>query len=143
MPMFRQAALAAFNEGPAAATVILNKIGMLGRNSVVEAITDPEPPFVPLRPATIRNRLRRTQAGRRQLKRLQANARAAGISTQQALQDWATSPTAAGGLFIQPLIDTGQLRRAITYVVQYNPGSVSWHKAVGAATKVGASLTTP
>lgn len=80
----------------------LNKVGILARNSVVKELTNPDPAFVPLRPATIRARLRKTAAGRRQLKKLKG---------QMALSTWA-----AGN--IKPLIDTGQLRQSITYVVK-------------------------
>jgi hypothetical protein len=123
MPMFRQAALAALNESTQAAMRILTQIGILGRNSVINEITHPQPAYKPLKPATIRARLRRTQAGRRQLKRLQTQAKSAGMATGQVLQDWGSSPTAGGELFIQPLLDTLQMRNAITYVVRYNPRS--------------------
>jgi hypothetical protein len=81
----------------------LHKVGMVARNSVVSAITDPSPPFVPLKPRTVRDRLRKTAAGRRQLKKLK---------TTSAMQTWAQSGN------IKPLIDTGQLRASITYVVK-------------------------
>jgi hypothetical protein len=60
-------------------------------------------PFTPLSPRTIAARLRRTQAGRTRLRRM----RAAG----QDVAAWAASN-------LKPLIDTGQLRRAITYVLR-------------------------
>jgi hypothetical protein len=100
MVMLRQGALDVLKGG--SPLPILNRVGMLARNSVVESITDPVPPFVPLKPATIRARLRRTAAGRRQLRKLKGDA----------LTSWAE----AGN--IKPLIDTGQLRAAITYVVR-------------------------
>jgi hypothetical protein len=93
----------------------LNAVGMTARNSVVRAITDPEPPFVPLKPATVRARLRKTAAGRRKLKRLgQIKAAAEWNATKanEALSMWAE----AGN--IKPLIDTGQLRAAVTYVIR-------------------------
>jgi phage gpG-like protein len=84
----------------------LKQVGMIARNSVVEEITDPNPPFTPLQPATIRARLRRTQAGRRQLRKL----------AQRGVR--VTSWAEAGN--IHPLIDTGQLRASITYVLRSN-----------------------
>lgn len=93
-----------------AASRALNTVGMIARNSVVRAITNPVPPFVPLKPATIRARLRRTQAGRRKLAQLQKQ----GIP----LVVWAKQLTESGSPNIQPLLDTLQLRSAITYVVR-------------------------
>lgn len=92
--------------------VILNRVGLLARNAVVNAITDPEPPFVPLRPATIRARLRKTQAGRRKLRGIKRKAIAGGQPMGDALTEWAE------GGNIKPLIDTGALRASITYVVR-------------------------
>lgn len=60
-------------------------------------------PFTPLSPRTIAARLRKTQAGRTRLRRM-----------RQAGEDvaaWAATN-------LKPLIDTGQLRRAITYVLR-------------------------
>jgi hypothetical protein len=101
-------------EGP---LPVLNHVGTLARDSLKQAITSPQPPFAPLKPSTIRARLRKTQAGKRQLRRLQLNAKTAGMTTAQLLVDWQTSPKDAGGLMMQPLIDTGQLRAAINYVI--------------------------
>ena len=108
--MLRQGALGCLR-GETNVDKTLNAVGMLARNSVVEAITDPSPPFVPLRPATIRARLRRTQAGRRKLRQIKASG--------QSLYDWgkSTDPT-TGDVNIHPLLDTTQMRRAITYVVR-------------------------
>jgi len=92
------------------ASVTLNRVGMIARNSVVKAITNPNPPFAPLSPVTIRNRLRKTQAGRRQIKKLQQSG--------QSLSAWAQQRTPGGGLNIQPLLDTLQMRNAITYVIR-------------------------
>jgi len=102
--MFKQAAHDAVFEGKDPTTAY-GRIGMLARNAVVEEFDSPSPAFVPLRPATIRARLRKTQAGRRQLRNLKRRG--------QSLTDWAE----AGN--IKPLIDTAQLRRAITYVVRW------------------------
>lgn len=100
----------------------LNAVGMLGRNSVVRAITDPMPPFTPLRPATIRARLMKTAAGRRRLKEVVEGGRQMGMSSSASLSAYAQARWATGGagLNVQPLIDTGQLRASITYVVRMN-----------------------
>jgi hypothetical protein len=93
---------------------LYNRIGMLARNAVVSEITNPAPPFDPLRPATIRSRMRKTAGGRRKLRTLGKIKAAAGwkaAQSNQALSEWAASGN------ITPLIDTGQLRASITYVV--------------------------
>ena len=107
--MFRQGAIDAL-QGKGMVDTTLKRIGMLARNSVVNEITDPAPPFTPLKPATIRARLRRTQAGRRKLKQIKKR----GVSLTQ----WAAETDASGDANIHPLIDTGQLRAAVTYVVR-------------------------
>jgi len=107
--MLKQGAIDALNGSGKSVSQTLNSVGMLARNSVVNEITDPDPAFVPLRPATIRARLRRTAAGRRKIKQLKAK----GI----ALTTWAET-IVDGSANIHPLIDTGQLRAAITYVVR-------------------------
>ena len=117
--LFRQGAMDCLN-GSGNVDKTLNKVGILARNSVVEAITDPEPPFVPLKPATIRARLRRTAAGRRKLrglKKIKNSAGWSGAQSNEALTTWAES-SVMGDLNIHPLIDTAQLRAAITYVVR-------------------------
>ena len=94
----------------------LQTVGMLARNSVVRAITDPSPPFQPLKYATIRARLRRTGGGRRKLQKFDKIKNAAGWSgaeAAKAMQIWGTDE---GN--IRPLIDTGKLRAAITYVIR-------------------------
>lgn len=108
--VLRQGALDVLR-GVAKVDVVLNKVGILARNSVVNEITDPEPPFIPLRPATIRARLRRTAAGRRQLRQIKTK-RSAGVPMEQALTEWAET-----GGNIHPLLDTGALRASISYVV--------------------------
>jgi hypothetical protein len=90
----------------------LNRIGMLARNAVVQEITDPEPAFVPLKPATIRARMRKTQAGRRQLRKLQLGAQQSGSTIAAALLQY------AGAGNITPLVDTGALRRSISFAVR-------------------------
>ena len=86
-----------------AADDTLERVGIIARNSAVREITDPEPPFTRLKDATVRARLRRTQAGRRQLRQLKK------VGTP--IGTWAAAN-------IHPLIDTGQLRASITYVVR-------------------------
>jgi hypothetical protein len=88
----------------------MHRVGIIARNSVVKEITDPNPPFTPLKPATIRARLRRTAAGRRKLKQIKGQGKS--------LTQWAAETDAAGSLNVHPLIDTAQLRAAITYVVR-------------------------
>jgi hypothetical protein len=112
--------------------VALNQVGMLARNSVVNEITDPAPPFVPLKPATVRARLRKTAAGRRKLRtlgKLRAATGWSGAQSNQALTEWAE----AGN--IHPLIDTGQLRAAITYVIRPQR-SVGWARTTRTKTQV-------
>jgi hypothetical protein len=94
---------------------LYERIGMMARNAVVAEITDPAPPFDPLKAGTVRARLRRTAAGRRKLRTLGKIKAAAGwkaAQSNEALTEWAQAGNA------QPLIDTGQLRAAITYVVR-------------------------
>lgn len=102
------------------ASQTLHAVGMAARNSVVKAITEPDPAFVPLKAATVRARLRRTQAGRRKIKQLQQK----GIP----LTVWAGQLNPAGDLNIKPLLDTLQMRNAITYVIRpaRRPGGATW-----------------
>lgn len=110
MAMLRQGAMDAL-QGKDTIDRTLNKVGILARNSVVNEITDPAPPFAPLKPATIRARLRRTAAGRRQLRGLKKSG--------TALTTWAQAiDPDTGSANIHPLVDTGQLRAAVTYVVR-------------------------
>ena len=89
----------------------MHRVGIIARNSVVNEITDPDPAFAPLKPATIRARLRRTAAGRRKLKQIKGR----GIPLTQ----WAAEiDPGSGSANIHPLIDTAQLRAAITYVIR-------------------------
>ena len=98
----------------------LHKVGLIARNAVVEAITDPAPPFTPLKPATIRARLRRTAAGRRKLRQIKAGGQQLGMNMSEILTGYAEASwdTGGAGLNIQPLLDTLQMRAAITYVVR-------------------------
>jgi hypothetical protein len=123
IPYFKQAAQQALEGDDAGAVRSLNRAGMIARNSVVSAITNPQPPFTPLKPATIRARLRRTAAGRRRLREVVSGGKAIGMNASDSLSAYAGANWATGGgnLNIQPLIDSGQLRAAITYVVRYVP----------------------
>ena len=117
--MKRGAAAAISNRDVAAAQAILEEVGMAARNRVVREIRDPEPPFVPLQPATIRARLRRTAAGRRKLREIKAGGKQLGMKMPQILTGYAQATwDAASGANMKPLIDTGQLRAAISYVVR-------------------------
>jgi hypothetical protein len=117
----------------------LHKAGMLAQNSIQAEITDPSPPFEPLKYRTVRARLMRTQAGQRQLRQLSASARKQGKSTERVVLDWAGAGNA------KPLIDTGQIRASITYVVRERPGSAAppgaggglWGWAKQTLTKIG------
>lgn len=89
------------------ATQYLNAAGSIGQSGARDKINSG--PFVPLKPSTIRNRHRgRGTASMRQSEQDYLKMIASGMDPQSA-QD------AAG---IKPLIDTGQLRNSITYVVR-------------------------
>lgn len=107
--MLKEGAKAALKDEHFDLEATLTKVGILARNSVVRAITDPAPPFAPLKPATIRARLRRTAGGRRKIKQLRAKG--------QSLESWASETSDDGTMNIRPLLDTLQMRAAITYVV--------------------------
>ncbi|CAJ0701588.1 hypothetical protein LMG19089_02876 [Ralstonia edaphis] len=79
-------------------TKALNKAGIIGQNAVRAKIT--EGPFVPLAEATLRARARRGRSGAAK----ELASRAAG--------------NAPDNSNAKPLIDTGQYRQAITYVVR-------------------------
>lgn len=97
----RQAAHAAVQGDEARMMQALRGAGETGVKGATQKITNG--PFVPLAPRTIAARLRRTQTGRNRLRRM----RQAGTDIAQ----W-------GAANLKPLIDTGQLRRAITYVIR-------------------------
>jgi hypothetical protein len=120
LAMMKQAAIDALQGTGAPVDETLNRVGMLARDSVVESITNPVPPFEPLKPATIRARLRRTAGGRRKLRDIKEGGQAVGMSMSTALLAYAGSNWDSGGagLNVKPLIDTGQLRASITYVVR-------------------------
>ena len=97
----RQAAKAAIEGDEIRMMHALRAAGESGVRGATNKIT--VGPFVPLSPRTIAARLRKTQAGRTRLRRM-----------RQAGQDVA----AWGAANLKPLMDTGQLRRAITYVLR-------------------------
>jgi hypothetical protein len=115
-PLFRSAAIDALAGRDPVPT--LHRIGLLAQNEARTWITDWPEGVAPLKPATIRARLRRTQAGRRQLKRLTQNADAAGMPLDHVLTTWATTYMSWGNTNIVPLVDTGALRQSISYVVR-------------------------
>jgi hypothetical protein len=120
LPMLKKAAQDIVMGQGVPVDVVLNKVGIIARNAAVEAITNPDPAFAPLQPATIRARMRKTAAGRRKLRSIMDGGKQMGMSSAQILRSYAGSTwdTGGAGLNIQPLIDTGQLRRSISYVVR-------------------------
>lgn len=97
----RRAGEYALNGKPLDAFKQLHAVGLRAANSVKRKITTG--PFIPLKPATVANRLRKTKRGRLIL----SNLRAKGTD----LGTW-------GQINLKPLIDTGQMRQAVTYVVR-------------------------
>jgi hypothetical protein len=79
----------------------LGAVGMTAASAVKKKISEGLAP--PLAERTVRARLRKTQAGRRRLRKLEQG----GVNLYQ----W-------GATNLKPLIDTGQLRNAITYVIR-------------------------
>jgi hypothetical protein len=115
--MRRGAMEALVNHDKAAGEKILEQVGMVARNSIIREIRDPTPPYAPLQPATIRARLRRTAAGRRKLREIKAGGKHLGMAMPQILTTYAQASWGSGPN-MRPLIDTGQLRAAISYVVR-------------------------
>ncbi len=86
---------------------IFKRLGLYMQNALRAKITDG--PFVPLSPRTVAGRFRKRGAGkRRQGEEDYLDAIAGGASAAEA--------QAAAG--IKPLIDTGALRRSLTYVIR-------------------------
>jgi len=100
----RLAARAAYTLGTAGVLQQLNAVGLIGQRGMQQKITDG--PFAPLAEATVRARI-----DRRKSKSYRAKKHAAVDANLAAGLD----PEA--GLF-KPLIDTGSLRKAITYVIR-------------------------
>lgn len=80
------------------------RIGLIGQNAVKAKITDG--PFAPLSPRTIQERAARGRKGAKQYLKLQAQ----GVPVE-VLND-------PGVGLVKPLIDSGQLRNSVTYVVR-------------------------
>ncbi len=91
-------AVKALKGGADAASVTLNKAGLVASNAVKQKITDG--PFAPLAESTLEDRARRGRKGAAK----ELASRAAG-----------NAPNNANA---KPLIDTGQYRNAFTYVVR-------------------------
>jgi len=94
----RKASFAALSGSTAGVTAALNAAGMIGQKGVRAKIT--EGPFVPLSEATLRARARRGRKGA--IRELES--RAAG-----------NQPDSTNA---KPLVDKGQYRQSITYVVR-------------------------
>lgn len=84
----------------------LNVVGMIAQNAMRKRITDG--PFVPLSPKTIAQRARKRGTKRRKGEQQYLDLVAGGVAPAEA--------QAAAG--IKPLIDTAQLRGALTYVLR-------------------------
>lgn len=108
--MLKQAGKFALDGNMVGALHQLQAIGLLGQNAMRERIT--EGPFAPLSPKTIAARAAKRGTKRRKGEQKYLDLVAGGMAPAQA-------QTAAG---IRPLIDTGQLRTALTYVIR----QVSW-----------------
>lgn len=92
--------------GVAAVLKGLTAIGFIAQNAMRRRITDG--PFAPLSPKTIAARARKRGTKRRKGEQQYLDAVAGGMAP-------AAAQAAAG---IKPLIDTGQLRRALTFVIR-------------------------
>lgn len=109
---FKSASLAAMDGRKDKAETELERAGMVARDSVKRFISDGD--FEPLKPATVANRYRQRQTnGRRKaekeyLELIASGAQAAGMSLSEI-------ESAAG---IRPLVNTGQYRNSITYVIR-------------------------
>lgn len=96
-------------KGQATVTTHLNRIGIIATRSIKAKITEGIPP--PLAPSTVQARINRVKSRKRRAK-LRADLAAGTPASRQA---------GAAGLFT-PLIVTGQLRNAITYVLRRQKG---------------------
>ena len=107
---FRQMGRLALENDRRGVLRLMNALGLKIASEVKARITAGIPP--PLAPSTIAGRLRKTQAGRTALRR-------GGFRS--------STGQAAASVFI-PLIDTGQLRNAITYVIRKTPAQLFLQK---------------
>lgn len=89
----------------------LNAVGILAQNAMRKKITDG--PFAPLSPRTIAGRAAKAGRGRRKGEQKYLDLVKGGLSPAEA-------QSAVG---IKPLIDTGQLRRSLTYVIR----KITWN----------------
>lgn len=105
---FRLMGQRALNGDYQGAIRVMEALGLEAVNKVRARITAKIPP--PLAASTVEARLRRTQAGQKMLKRL----------GNQDLKKW-------GATNLTPLIDTGQLKNAVTYVIRKKPAQL-WSK---------------
>lgn len=108
----------ALNGGADAVDKGLNAVGLIAQNAMRARISSG--PFAPLSPKTIAQRAAKRGTKRRKGEQQYLDLVAGGMSP-------ANAQSAAG---IKPLIDTGQLRRALTYVIR----KVRW---AGKKTKLG------
>lgn len=97
---------AALTGGEPAVSKGLNAVGLIAQNAMRARITSG--PFAPLSPKTIASRAAKRGTKRRKSEEQYLDLIAGG-----------TAPAAAQSIAgIKPLIDTGQLRRALTYVIR-------------------------
>lgn len=102
----RAAGKTALDGNPGGVLKGLNAVGLLAQNAMRKRITDG--PFVPLSPRTIAARAAKRGTKRRKGEQQYLDLVAGGMSP-------AAAQSAAG---IKPLIDTGALRRSLTYVIR-------------------------
>lgn len=108
MPVLKSAALAALDGSESGVNRYLNRAGTLARDSVKGKFETGE--FAPLKPSTIRNRHKQ---------RGDKNMRAGEKKYLQAMSELAmTASDAQTYADIKPLVNTGQLRNSISYVVR-------------------------
>lgn len=101
----KDAGSAVLKGGASNVTIYLNKVGLIATRAIKSKITEGIPP--PLAPSTIRGRINRVKSKARR-RRLRADLASGTPASRQ---------SGAEGLFT-PLIVTGQLRNAITYVLR-------------------------
>ena len=92
-----QVALSSFNNDRAGVTTNLEKTGMLAQNICRDWFEDPANGWPPNQPATVKRKLSRLKGKKR----------------KEAIEAYK-----AGSSVDQPLIDTGEMRKSITYVVE-------------------------
>ena len=105
----QKGAVAVMNGNPEAADKTLDAVGLMGVSAVQRYMTSGQ--FQPLSDGTIEARARRGRKGAKQYLKLKSE----GVPTD----------VLAGAELVKPLIDTGQLRRAVTYVIRDTKGDGS------------------